>query len=413
MSTAVGKRTSRRRSTRRTEEGWRERARQVVRVRRILWSVFAVANFALLGALFIAMSAVYLDPRPFWWAQIIAVLLPFLAGLTALTTLVVLWRRRWLLFAIHIAILVWAGVRLGPWDRMQDSLEASPTDLAIMSYNLPLRGYDREGYMDAVEAFLREQNADVIALQKAQSAPPHGGRPGYRALQARIAVERLGYRFFIPATVVRRPGTNPAARPALGLGLLVRRQTRGGDFFVLDQEQIQFSAGDTTPSEATRVQFRWQGRQGVMYMVHLRSYGQDKPWDEDTSELRRRGFYETYLRQYRDAHRRRARDVDELRARIDAEILPVIIIGDFNSTPNQRDYRVLAGDRQDAFRAAGVGHGGTWRSDYPFVRIDHIIADTSFVVTHAHVPDARLSDHRPIIARIRWRNDRSVDTSTE
>ena len=77
--------------------------------------------------------------------------------------------------------------------------------------------------------------------------------------------------------------------------------------------------GDDTPprawtfeddSVALRTRFRWRGREGVHYNVHLRSYGAEKPWDQRI-HLLRFGTWAPFLRQYRAAYGARAREISQ------------------------------------------------------------------------------------------------------
>jgi endonuclease/exonuclease/phosphatase family metal-dependent hydrolase len=152
---------------------------------------------------------------------------------------------------------------------------------------------------------------------------------------------------------------------------------------------------------AIRTRFRWQGREGVIYNLHLRSYGSQKPW-EDRIHLLEPATWLPYLRRYRDVFRAHAADVEQLAAAIEAEELPVLVVGDFNGTSDNWTYRQLRGARRDAFLVAGAGAGNTYRSDKPFVRIDFILADRAWDVTAAEVPAVRFSDHLPVVVRLRW-----------
>jgi hypothetical protein len=176
-----------------------------------------------------------------------------------------------------------------------------------------------------------------------------------------------------------------------------------GTFTVLDRRVIPLGTGapQDEPSSAVRTRFRWRGRESVLYNVHLRSFGDEKPW-EDRIHFFEPTTWLPYLRRYRDAFRARAADVAQLMTVVEAETLPVLIAGDFNGTSDNWVYRRLRGDRQDAFLVAGAGAGYTYRSDKPFVRIDFVLVDEAWDVTAAAVPAVGFSDHRPLVVRLRW-----------
>ncbi|MBL4753952.1 MAG: endonuclease/exonuclease/phosphatase family protein [Flavobacteriales bacterium] len=76
---------------------------------------------------------------------------------------------------------------------------------------------------------------------------------------------------------------------------------------------------------------------------------------------------------------------------------PVIICGDINDTPMSYAYELLAKDRQDAFKVAGVGFGNTYAGVLPFFRIDYILCDQEIGLvnfsTNSNIP---YSDHYPV-----------------
>ena len=111
-----------------------------------------------------------------------------------------------------------------------------------------------------------------------------------------------------------------------------------------------------------------------------------------------------YFRQYRAAYRVRAREIDGIVTMIDKETLPVILCGDLNSTPNNRVYRTLSGRLRDAFAEAGEGWGMTYHARLPAVRIDYVFVSEEWEVAAARVQEANLSDHLPLLVKVRFRD---------
>jgi endonuclease/exonuclease/phosphatase family metal-dependent hydrolase len=107
-----------------------------------------------------------------------------------------------------------------------------------------------------------------------------------------------------------------------------------------------------------------------------------------------------------------------------AEDRPTIVLGDFNTTDQTANYRLVADRLIDVHQAVGRGFGFTF-PDFsqarsldlpwytgpllaagPVVRIDHIFASQHFVPRQAFVvPVASGSDHRPVIATLSWRDE--------
>lgn len=93
---------------------------------------------------------------------------------------------------------------------------------------------------------------------------------------------------------------------------------------------------------------------------------------------------------------------------------PVIVAGDFNSTPLSDVYQLMTSHLTDAHRAAGWGFGYTYPthtndiSDTRFLprllRIDLIFFSAEFSALRCWVSETYgKSDHRPVLATLQWR----------
>ena len=103
---------------------------------------------------------------------------------------------------------------------------------------------------------------------------------------------------------------------------------------------------------------------------------------------------------------------------IKGETRPLIVLGDFNTTDQAENYRLIANHLTDVHWAAGYGFGFTFpepdvvaRRGYnrlfqmasPMVRIDHIFVNKNFDPQETHViPHGYGSDHRPVVATLRF-----------
>jgi endonuclease/exonuclease/phosphatase family metal-dependent hydrolase len=79
----------------------------------------------------------------------------------------------------------------------------------------------------------------------------------------------------------------------------------------------------------------------------------------------------------------------------------MIVCGDFNNTAYSYVYQKIKGDLQDAFAEGGNGFGRTFKFKYFPVRIDFILVDKSFDINAFKTFDIQLSDHYPIIAKLK------------
>lgn len=363
-------------------------------VRRFFWVLFVLLDGLVLLAAATGYAAVYLDPRAFWWGELMAVALPAFAVLLLVLAVVPIALKRWRLVVLHAVVLVVLALRLVPWERLQPRGPAAAEDLVVMTMNVPRFGPSAEQLAADVVGLLEAEAPGFVGLQEAVAQ--HRTQPPYRPTIASYvspAMDSLGYLLAIPPDwQTHQP-------------VLIQPEAPG-ELTVLQQSQRTLETGpeDRGASQYVRTRFRWQGREAVHYNLHLRYFGQEKPWEEDV-RLFQPGTWLPFLYRYREAYRRRAAEVEEIAREIEQETLPVIISGDFNATANNWGYHQLAEGRIDAFRAAGSGWGGTYRADFPVVRIDHVLVDPAWEVVAAHVPDVTFSDHRPLVVRLRWRDE--------
>ena len=358
-------------------------------MRHLLWLLFLLLDGLVLLAAAAGYAAAYLNPQPFWWAQLLAVVLPVLAGLVLLLAVVPLVAKRGALLAVHLVLLVLLAVRLVPAEQLRPRPEARPGDLVLLTMNVPRYGPSAERLTADVTALLRAERPVFVGLQ--ETGAGHRDDPPYRPVIASYvspAVDSMGYELAIPPDW------------ATWQPILIRPEAPG-ELVVEDQVQAEYSDGRGR-SRVVRTLFRWQGRAAVHYNLHLRSFGEEKPWDGNVQLLRPRSWL-PFLRRYRTVYRQRAAEIEQIAERIDAETLPVLISGDFNATAANWGYRRLARGRTDAFRRVGTGWGGTYHAHLPLVRIDYVIAGPEWELVEAHVPDVRFSDHRPLVVRLRWR----------
>ncbi len=362
-------------------------------LRRVFWIIFFALD-ALLIVLFAAgYLAYFVQANVAWWIELIAVFLPYLSMLVMAATLVVLIGRRWRALAVHIVLVVLVVVRINPFQDLTEPRttgEPSDDDLTVMTYNVPRWwGYDMPEKTAEMTEFMLAVNPDLIALQEAPIAY-YPDEPQLRAAPyVAVLFDSLEYRTIGPPA----SGATYTHQPMLSRLELIEQA----------QDRLRRGPSDTLYTSITRTRMTWQGREFVAYNIHLRTFGEKKPWqDEDLPIIQRKRLI-PYLRQYRDAYHLRAWEIGEIRNMIEGENLPVIVLGDLNSTPHNWVYGQMAEILSDAFRVAGDGWGMTYHTRFPFARIDYIFVSEEWEVVDADVVKATLSDHLPVVAKLRWR----------
>lgn len=358
--------------------------------RRLARFVFGLLCAGILLLFGLGYSSPYLPPETFWWTGLLAAVFPYLSALALMAGLLglVVLGRRWL---IPLCImLVLAALRFVPPARLFGTeVQPSQDDLVVMTFNAPVRGPNPDSLSRTTLRQIRKVEPDLLALQEpAIWIDESRGRRATAHLQAVIdslhywapTPRGAGSTYTIMQPVVARFPLGTVTSYSLSSG----RNAAGGTY-------------------VTRVTFSWNGRAAALYNVHLHTTGREKPWQEGRLLLDPTRWRE-WLREYRDAYRRRTREAERLKSLLDREELPVIVTGDFNSTVHGWELQHVMHRLRDAFTLRGKGWGGTYHSRLPLFRIDHILVGPEWQVVTAYVPDLpTLSDHRPVVARLRWK----------
>lgn len=359
-----------------------------IRASRVL---FLWLDRLLLTCFLLAAAAPYLDPRYYWYGAAMAVALPLLAGMM-LPCALLLWRlRRPTLALVHLLLVIALVPRHFSLERF-DRPQAKPSDLVLMSLNAPRRP-ESDVLAEKLAQLVRDVQPDMIGLQEALIFAYKTNPERLRAQQKfKPLIESLNYSMHPPRLGPLGENYNSWHQPMLAR------------FEIDRQDQLSFHEdGENSQSlHVLRSEFSWQGRKIAHYNVHLTTHGRNKPWNGVGRDL---GAWLTRIGEVRRAYRKRAWQVEQIVALIDKEVHPVILSGDFNSTPDSWVYRRLSAGLQDAYRVAGDGWGATYRSSFPILRIDWVLLDPEFEVVSAvvHPLDASVSDHRPLVVRLRWR----------
>ncbi len=258
--------------------------------------------------------------------------------------------RRWRLVAVSAA-----GAALALWPDLSTCVPHDPPATAgrpitIMSVNL--LASNRRG--DAILEQIHRADPDVICLQE------------YSSYWHQTLGAALGDTYPHVARVVRDD--------SFGIAVYSRVPFEPGHCSTFQL------GGGRTPQQ--RVVLRWNGRETVLYNVHL-----------------------TPPMSLRWARRQRL-ELADLRDRLAAERGPLIVCGDFNATnctPHIAAIEELG--LIDVHLLAGRGRGSTWpalglKRYLPGLRLDHILVSPALAGLESRVGTEFGSDHRPLVARV-------------
>lgn len=103
---------------------------------------------------------------------------------------------------------------------------------------------------------------------------------------------------------------------------------------------------------------------------------------------------------YRDALKKRARQVKLVTDHILNSPYPAIVCGDFNESPISYNYHKMRKNLDDAFVEAGNGVGHTYSGFLPSFRIDYVLYNHKYKAVEYLSPKVDYSDHYPVITTL-------------
>lgn len=363
-------------------------------LRRILqiigWGIFGLLVLPFL----IGYAAPYLPPAHFWWTDLFAVVLPPLALVVGLLGLGLLWtgvhRGAWWRVVVAGTLLVLITVRFAPRISAGGASASTAETLRVMTFNVPMSFARQNASARALGRFVGQEGPDVAAFQESWVSTGPSARVGVEGRSwppGMFLEDSLGYappRILPPQTIICQPVFGRLPLDSMSV------------------HSVRPTGDDHRCARYTRTQFTWQGRSAILYNLHLHTIGSIRPWDV-VGAVDSLGYWRAFLREYREGALRRAEEARRIGRRIAQETKPVLVVGDFNSTPHQWAYQHLA----HGLQSAGSGEA-TFPARQPIVRIDHILAGPEWDVVSGHVPVPReettISDHRPVVARLQWKN---------
>lgn len=354
-------------------------------MRRFWWIVFLSLEGFLLVAFLAGFLAQWIDPRTFWWPQLFAIALPHLSILVFLGAIILAVARKWRLMSLHAFLLLLVASRFFSLHGPEDAAIDEAASLRVASYNLG--HFDMFSQVEQAKKLgevLQLLYPDVIGLQEFMVR--------FRGEQLRIRnmpyvankIDSLGYQSV--ATVSHDVSTT--FQPILSRSEKLEQT-----------EQVRMPVQEPGYNEmgVMRMKFRWQDREAVFYNLHLRTFGEKKPWLDSSMSPFGLEFWSFYLKQYRDAFQHRAWQADQIHKLVAAETLPVIIGGDFNSTPHNWAFHRIATGMKDVFAEAGNKRQASYHASFPLVRIDQLLVSPHWSVYRAEIPSLQYSDHRPLL----------------
>jgi len=258
-----------------------------------------------------------------------------------------------------------------------------------LSYNV--RGFDvyrwtkDPGAKQEIFDFLKKQDPDLVCLQEYYTSSKRGET--HRDVSAQLR--------FLPYNAVYFTN-DPTNRKGFGIATFSK-------YPIIKKSRIPFNSSFNA---AMYTDIMFQSDTIRVFNVHLQSIRFDKHDYAfmDTARLKYSNEQMLEIRaigsRLKTAFALRAEQAKVIASYIRDSPYPVIVMGDFNDTPQSYAYRKIRKGIVDAFRKAGRGFGNTYSGDLPSFRIDYIMHDETFIPHEFKRTKMDYSDHFPISTRL-------------
>jgi endonuclease/exonuclease/phosphatase family metal-dependent hydrolase len=269
-------------------------------------------------------------------------------------------------------------------------VNASPESyLKVLSYNV--RGFNIYQWSQEPEAkeeifkFLESRQLQLVCFQEYYTSTKSGQTHEYNSRQLD----------FLPYNAVYY-AADPANRNGFGIATFSK-------YPILKKSRIPFSSSSNA-AMYTDILFRDDTIR--VFNIHLQSiqFQKDNYAFLDTARFKYNNEQINELRaigsRLKTAFSMRAEQANVIANYIHDSPHPVVVMGDFNDTPQSYAYRKIKKGLDDSFRKAGRGFGNTYAGELPSFRIDYILYGPPLLSADFKRTKTDHSDHYPISTRL-------------
>lgn len=309
----------------------------------------------------------YIEPERSAFVSVLSLTVPFLIIVNILFLIY------WLLkikkqLLLSLIVLVIGFNHMASLYKFSASKQVEDEDnIAVMNYNVRLfnvfNWLPNKNITAEITAFIKDRNPDIISMQE------------------------------------YRPDNDLSLREYFKFEVLSGNKVKNGQaifskFPIINKGSIEFP---NTYNNAIFVDVVRAEDTIRIYNVHLQSLKIDASTDPLKNETS-----ENLFKRVGNTFRLQQMQADLFLDHKAASPYKVIICGDFNNTAYSYVYNTIKGDDlSDAFVEAGNGFGRSFDFKFFPVRIDFIMVDQNFIVNSFKTFDVKLSDHFPIITRVK------------
>lgn len=352
--------------------------------------VILVLNILAALAMLIAYLAPYVNPARMVIPALFGLAYPYL--LMAHLAFVCYWLirlKREILISFLVILLGWSHLNnLIPINLRPSEIPVNTSQeriLKAMSYNV--RGFNIYQWSREPEAkkeifrFLESQDPQLVCFQEYYSSEKNGQTHRHISRQ-------LDY---LPYNAVYYT-SDPSNRNGFGIATFCK-------YPILKKSRIPFSSSFNA---AMYTDILFQSDTLRVFNIHLQSirFQEDNYAFLDTARLKYSNEQISEIRaigsRLKTAFSLRAEQAKVIASYIKDSPYPVVVMGDFNDTPQSYAYRKIKKGLNDSFRKSGKGFGNTYAGELPSFRIDYIMYSPPLLSKEFNRIKTDHSDHYPI-----------------
>lgn len=326
-----------------------------------------VNALAIIGLL-IAYLAPYIDPRDFWPIAFFG--LSFKVWVAVNLFLMVFWivfkKNRWAYNAFFLLL----GIQFIGRNIQFNKETMEQGDLRVCSFNTTVQQvYAGANTSMQIDRYLKNQNMDVAVLIE------------WLDTKGDISKREFPHQQFVHLDARRNANK-------YGLRLVSKHK-------IINWEKIKYT--HKTNNLAAYFDVDVDGAIIRFVAVHLQSNAISSKDYHTLVNVELDDEYTEYAKNFVNHLRQkillRSEQTQEVLSAIENSPYPVVILGDFNDTPQSYTYQQLLAGRKDAFVESGHGWGATFLKPFPLLRIDYILHDEELECISYTCNSKIVSDH--------------------
>lgn len=349
-----------------------------------------VLTVATAVAMVLTFLAPYVNPGRWWGFSILGLAAPVVYIITLVLALYWVIRWRWGLASLMLTLVVIGLFKVTlfykpEFKRYYGETGSRRGTFTVMTYNVRnFYGDNGKNSAGAVMRLIGERDPDILCLQE---------------FNARLAEEE-------PAAGILRDKYNATS----GRQRVQGDTLRDTPLMIYSKYRI-LRSGTILPQTSVWADLLVGEDTVRVFCNHLHSTAINASDDAFItqhlylSDTAREVKIRSMVQRFRDNSVLRAEQVDSIASVIDATRGRKIVCGDFNDTPMSYVYRTMSEGLQDAFRECGRGYSYTFRGFYNTLRIDYALVSEGFEPLTYEVADAPISDHHPVVVRLKKKNN--------